>query len=64
MWRRKEDSKGEEETNISNIKEVSQDDGKHNSVVDKKNIQYNGNHDENTEEEVSDGGWDEVECLF
>ena len=64
MWRRKEDSKGEEEIKISKIKEVSQDDVKHNSTVDKNNINYNGKHDENTEEEVSDGGGAEVECLF
>ena len=35
MCRRKKESKGEEEKKISNIKEVSQDDVKHNSVVDK-----------------------------
>ena len=64
IWRGKAHSKGEEETNISNIKEVSQDDVKHNSVVDHNNIHYSGNHDENTEEEVSDGGGAEVECLF
>ena len=64
MWRRKEDSKGEEETKISYNKEVSQDYVKHNSVVDKNNIHYNGNHDEDIEEEVSDGGGAEVECLF
>ena len=64
MWRRKVDSKGEEETNISNIKEVSQDDVNHNSVVDRNNIHYNGKHDEYIEEEVSDGGGAEVECMF
>ena len=64
MWRRKEEPKGEEETKISNIKEVSQDDVKNNSVVDKNNIHYNGKHDEDIEEEVSDGGGFEVECLF
>ena len=64
MWRRKAKSKGEEEKKISNIKEVSQDDVKHNSVVDNNNIHYNGNHDEDIEEEVSDGGGAEVECLL
>ena len=64
MWRRKADSKDEEETKISNIKEVSQDDVKHNSVVDKNNIHYNGKHDEDIEEEVSNGGGDALECLF
>ena len=64
MWRSKAKSKGEEETKISNIKEVSKDDVKHNSVLDKNNIYYNGKHDEYIEEEVSDGGGAEVECLF
>ena len=64
LWRRNTNSKGEEETKISNIKEVSQDDVKHNSVVDKNNIHYNGRHDEYVEEEVSDGGGDEFECMF
>ena len=35
IWRRKEDSKSEEETKISNIKEVSQDDVKHNCYSSK-----------------------------
>ena len=56
--------RGEEETKISNIKEVSQDDVKHNSVVEKNNILCNGKHDEYIEEEVSVGGGVEVECLF
>ena len=64
MWRRKAESKVEEETKISNIKEVSQDEVKHNSVVHKNNIHCNGKHDEDIEEEVSDGGGVEVECLF
>ena len=64
MWRRKVESKGEEETKISNIKEVSQEDVKNNSVVNKNNNHYNGKHDENIEEEVSDGGGAKVECLF
>ena len=42
-WRRKENSKDVEETNISNIKEVSQDDEEYNSVVDKNGICYDGN---------------------
>ena len=64
MWRIKVESKDEEETKISNIKEVSHYDVKHNSDVDKNNIHYNGKHDEYIEEEFSDGGGAEVECLF
>ena len=40
MCRRKKESKGEEEKKISNIKEVSQDDVKHNSVVDKNKQRF------------------------
>ena len=54
IWRRKADSKGEEETNISNIKEVSQDDEEHNSVVDKNGIHYDGKHDEYVKEHIDD----------
>ena len=56
MWRIKEDSKGGEETKISNIKEVSQDDEEFNSVVDNIDIHYDGKKEEEIEEEVSDGG--------
>ena len=42
-WRRNEDSKDIEETKISNIKEVSQDDEEFNSVVDNIDIHYDGN---------------------
>ena len=54
MWRRKEDSKGEEETNISNIKEVSQDDEEHNSVVDENGIHYDGKKDEDVKEHTDE----------
>ena len=64
IWRRKEDSKNIEETKISSIKEVSQDYEEHNSVVDENDIHYDGKQDEDIEEEVSDGGGAEVECLF
>ena len=61
-WRRKEDSKDVEETKISNIKEVSQDDEEYNSVVDKNGIRYDGNKDD--EEEISDIGGTEDGCFF
>ena len=45
-WRRKEDSKYIEETNISNIKKISQDDEGFNSVVYMIDIHYDGNKDD------------------
>ena len=59
--RRKEDSKDIKETKISNIKEVSQDDEEFNSVVDKIDIHYGGNKDD---EEVSNGGGIEKWMFF
>ena len=63
-----------EATNISNIKEVSQDDEEYNSVVDNNEIHYDGRKDENIkehtdgneydEEEVGDDGWTEDACFF
>ena len=64
IWRRKEDSKNIEETKISSIKEVSQDDEEYNSVVDENDIHYDGKQDEDIEEEVSDGGGTEFECMY
>ena len=60
-WRRKVYSKYIEETKISNIKEVSQDDEEFNSVVDKTDIHYDGNK---CDEEVSDGDGTEDGCFF
>ena len=60
-WRRNENSKDIEETKISNIKEVSQDDEEFNSVVEKIGIHYDGNKDD---EEVNDGGGTEDGCFF
>ena len=60
-WRKKEESKYIEETNISNIREVSQDDEEFNSVVHKIDIHYDGNKGD---EEVSDGGGTEDGCFF
>ena len=61
-WRRKEDSKYIEETNISNIKNVSQDDEGFNSVVDMIDIHYDRNKDD--EEGISDSGGTEDGCFF
>ena len=44
-WRRKEETKDIEETKISNIKKVSQDDEGFNCVVDMIDIHYDGNKD-------------------
>ena len=63
-WRRKEESKDIEETNISNIKEFSQDDEEFNSVLDENDIHYDEKQDEYIEEEFIDGGGTEFECLF
>ena len=60
-WRRKEDFKDIKGPKISNIKEVSQDGEEFNSVVDKIEIHYDGNKDD---EEVSDGGGTEDGCFF
>ena len=61
-WRRKGDSKDIEETKISNIKKVSQDDEGFNSVVDMIDIHYDGNKDD--EEGISDSGQTEDGCIF
>ena len=61
-WRRKEDSKYIEETNISNIKNVSQDDEGFNSVVDMIDIHYDGNKYD--EEGISDSGGTEDGFFF
>ena len=59
---RKEDSKDIEETKISNIKKVSQDDEGFNSVLDMIEIHYDGNKDD--EEGISDSGGTEDGCFF
>ena len=61
-WRRKEDSKDIEETKISNIKKVSQDDEEFNSGVDKIDIHYDGYKDD--DEIISDSGGTEDGCFF
>ena len=61
-WGRKEEYKGIEETKISNIKKVSQDDEGFNSVVDMIDIHYDGNKDD--EEGISDSGGTEDGCFF
>ena len=63
-WRRKEDSKDIEEMKIQNIKEVSQDDEDFNNVVVENDVHHDGKQDEYIEEEVSDCGRTEFECLF
>ena len=60
-WRRKEDSKYIEETKISNIKKVSQDDEGFNNVVDMIDIHYDGNKDD--EEGISDSGGTKDGCF-
>ena len=60
-WRRKEDSKDMEETEISDIENVSQEDEGFNSVVNMINNHYDGNKDD---EEVSYGGGTEDGCFF
>ena len=49
-----------EETKISNIKKVSQDDESFNSVVDKIEI----HNDENDEEGINDSGGTKDGCFF
>ena len=46
MWRRKSDYKDIEETQISNINEVSQENDEYNSAMDKIYIHYEGKKDE------------------
>ena len=68
MWRRKLDYKYSHETNIPRINEVSEDD----SAVDKNDIHYDENKDEDVkeytngddEEEYNDDGGTEKECIF
>ena len=43
---------------------MSQDYEEHNSVVDENDIHYDRNKYGNIEEEISDGGGTEFECLF
>ena len=68
MWRRKEDYKESEETNITRLNEVSKDD----SVVYNNDIHYDENQDKDVkeytdgddEEEYNDDGGTEKECIF
>ena len=52
MWRRKPDYKDSEETQISNISEVSKDDDECNSAIDKNSIQNEGKQDEYLKEYI------------
>ena len=61
-WRRKEDSKDIEETKISNIKKVFQDDEGFKSGIDMIDIHYVGNKDD--EEGITDIGGSEDGCFF
>ena len=61
-WRRREHSKDIEETKISNIKKVSQDDEVFNSVVDNIDIHYDKNKDD--EEGISHSCGTEDGCFF
>ena len=45
MWRKKLDYKDSEETQISNICEVSKNDSEHNSAIDKNDIHYEEKQD-------------------
>ena len=40
IWKKKSDNKNSEETQISNISEVSKDDDEHNSAIYKNDIHY------------------------
>ena len=58
MWRINSNYKGSEETQNSNISEVCQDDGEHNSSIDKNDIHYEGKKDEYVKE-YTDGDEDD-----
>ena len=45
MWTRKYEYKDSEETQISNISEVSKDDDEHNNAIDKNDIHYQEKQD-------------------
>ena len=65
MWRRKLDYKDSEETQISNISEVSKDDDdENNSAIDKNDIHYEGNQDEDVKEYTDGDEDDNGGCLF
>ena len=50
MWRKKSDYENSEETQISNISEVSKDDDEHNSAIDKNDIHYEEKQDGDVKE--------------
>ena len=62
IWRRKEDSKDIEETKISNIKRVFQDDKGFNNFVYMVDIHYDRNKDD--EEGITDSGGTKYGCLL
>ena len=59
MWRKKSDSKKLEETQISNINEVSKDDDEHNSAIDKNDIHYEEKQDGYVREYINEDEGDE-----
>ena len=64
MWRRKPDYKDSEETQVSNITEVSKDDDGNNSAIDKNDIHYEGKQDEDVKEYTNGDEDNNGGCLF
>ena len=50
IWRKKSDYENSEETQISNISEVSKDDDEHNSAINKNGIHYKEKKDGDVKE--------------
>ena len=71
IWKKKSDYEDSEETQISNISEVSKDYNEHNSAIDKNDIHYEENQDgdvkEYTDEDEYEGdeeGYSDCGILF
>ena len=55
IWRKKLDYMNSEETQISNISEVSKDDDEHNSAIIKNDLHYKEKQDGDVEEYIDEG---------
>ena len=65
IWRKKSDYENSEETQISNINEVSKDDDEHNSAIDKNDIHYEEKQDEDVKKYTDEEGYsDDCRIIF
>ena len=64
MWKKKQDYKDSEETQISNISKASKDDDEQNNAIDKNDIHSEGKQDEDVNKYTNGDKDDNGRCLF